>query len=175
MEGSNANILNLTPHSDDPMDLLELAAKSIAQALELKDLLNESMEGACLVMRAEASSLLMLDDDSESLHMMIPTGPVKGEIRGASVPKDKGICGWVFQNKKSIVLNDVEKSDQFWGELTDNFQTRNMICVPLIDGQGEAFGVVQALNKHEEQDFTQQDILLFEALAKHISNAFERI
>ena len=175
MEGSNANILNLTPHSDDPKDLLELAAKSIAQVFELNDLLTESMEGACLVMRAEASSLLMLDDASESLHMMVPTGPVKGEITEASVPKDKGICGWVLRNQKSVVLNDVEKSDQFWGELADNFHTRNMICVPLIDSKGDAFGVVQALNKHKGEDFTQQDIQLFEALAKHIVNAFERI
>lgn len=155
--------------------MLELAARSIAQVFALNDLLIESMEGACMVMQAEASSLLMLDDNNESLHMMVPTGPVKGEITEATVPKDKGICGWVVQNKKPALLNDVKSSDQFWGELTDNFETRNLICVPLIDSEGEAFGVVQALNKHNEEDFTQQDILLFEALAKHISNAFERI
>ncbi len=79
------------------MQLLLHAIEGINRTMELKSLLLKCMNSATQVMEAEASSLMLLDDVSGELHVSIPTGPVKDKIKGMSIPRDKGIAGWVLK------------------------------------------------------------------------------
>lgn len=132
------------------------------------------MEAVKVVMNAEASSLMLLDEMTGDLNVSIPTGPVKDEIIGMTVPKGKGIGGWVISYKQPFISNDVVESDIFWKDLSADFTTKNIICVPLFDGSGEAFGVLQAINKKNDELFKNEEVSVFEALASHISIAIER-
>lgn len=132
------------------------------------------MEAAQLIMNAEASSLMLLDELTGELNVSIPTGPVKEEINGMAVPKNKGIGGWVISYNQSFISNDVTESDIFWKDLSDDFTTRNIICVPLQNERGEAFGVLQAINKKDGKPFVNEDVAIFESLALHVSSAIER-
>ena len=132
------------------------------------------MEAAKLVMNSEASSLMLMDELTGDLNVSIPTGPVKDEIIGMAVPKSKGIGGWVISYNKPFISNDVVESDVFWKDLSTGFTTRNIICVPLQDSEGNAFGVLQAINKKDGKKFKNEDVPVFEALALHVSSAIER-
>lgn len=131
------------------------------------------MEAARIVMSSEASSLMLLDEASGDLNVSIPTGPVKEEITGMTIPKDKGVGGWVLSNNKPYFNNDVS-TGIFWKDLANDFKTRNIICVPLQNSAGEAFGVIQAINKKEGEIFDEDDVFVFETLAFHASSAIER-
>lgn len=141
---------------------------------EFKTVLVESMEAARLVMKSEASSLFLVDDDKGELYISIPTGPAKEEVAGKSIPKDKGIAGWVLKNRKPYLSNDVSKSEHFYGDLVESFTTRNIICVPLINRDEEVLGVIQAMNKRNNESYQESEIEVFEALAKHVAIAIER-
>ena len=132
------------------------------------------MEAAKVVMNAKASSLMLLDEMTGDLNVSIPTGPVKDEIIGMAVPKNKGIGGWVISNNQPLISNDITESDIFWKDLSDDFTTKNIICVPLQNEQGEAFGVLQAINKKDGKPFVNEDVAIFESLAPHVSSAIER-
>lgn len=132
------------------------------------------MEAAKTVMQSEASSLMLLDEATGDLNVSIPTGPVKDEIMGMTVPKSKGIGGWVISYNQPFISNDVVESDIFWKDLSTGFTTRNIICVPLQDSEGQAFGVLQAINKKDGQDFLNEDVPVFESLALHVASAIER-
>lgn len=125
-------------------------------------------------MDAEASSLMLLDEMTGDLHVSIPTGPVKDEIIGMAVPKSKGIGGWVISYNQPFISNDVVESDIFWKDLSTGFTTRNIICVPLRDDSGEAFGVLQAINKKDGGSFVNEDVPVFESLALHVATAIQR-
>jgi len=141
---------------------------------EFKTVLVESMEAARLVMKSEASSLFLVDDDRGELYISIPTGPAKNEVAGKSIPKEKGIAGWVLKNNKPYLSNDVSKSEHFYGDLVESFTTRNIICVPLTNKNEEVFGVIQAMNKHDDENYIESEIEVFQALAKHVAIAIER-
>jgi two-component sensor histidine kinase len=141
---------------------------------KFKTALTESMEATRLVMNSEASSLMLLDKDTGELYVSMPTGPAKTEIAGKSIPKNKGIAGWVVENKRPYLTNDVEQSEHFYGELAKDYKTRNLICVPLINKENEVIGVMQALNRRNLLEFTPKDIPVFQALASHITGAIER-
>ncbi|WP_421772893.1 GAF domain-containing protein [Gracilimonas sp.] len=146
----------------------------INRTLQLKEVLRKCMEAAKVVMNSEASSLMLLDELTGDLNVSIPTGPVKDEIMGMAVPKSKGIGGWVISYNQPFISNDVVESDIFWKDLSTGFTTRNIICVPLQDNEGQAFGVLQAINKKDGQMFVNEDVPVFESLALHVASAIER-
>ena len=156
------------------LGLLLHSIEGINRTLALKDLLLKSMEAASIVMNTEASSLMMLDKATGELNVSLPTGPVHEEIRGYKIPKDKGVAGWVLKNKESYFSNNVLESDLFWQDLSAEFKTKNIICASLNDSTGEAIGVIQAINRKNDQPFNDEDVKVFEVLAEIVSTAMER-
>ncbi len=156
------------------LSLILETLEGINNTNEFKTVLLESMEATRQVMNSEASSLFLIDDEKGELFISVPTGPAKKEVAGKSIPKDKGIAGWVLSNRKPYLTNDVKKSEHFYGDLVESFTTRNLLCVPLINRDGVVIGVIQAMNKRDEEDYLESEISVFEALAAHITIAIER-
>ncbi len=156
------------------LSLILETLEGINNTNEFKTVLHESMEATRQVMDSEASSLFLIDDEKGELFISVPTGPAKKEVAGKSIPKDKGIAGWVLSNQKPYVTNDVTKSEHFYGDLVESFTTKNLMCVPLINRHGNVIGIIQAMNKRGGVDYQENEIPVFEALATHITIAIER-
>lgn len=156
------------------MKLLLYAIEGINRTMELKQLLLKCMESVRIVVEAEASSLMLLDKITGRLHLSVPTGPVKDEIKGQIIPEDKGVAGWVLKNKKPYIVNDMTKSKEFFGDISKEFKTRNMVCVPMFDTNHEPIGIMQAINKTDGRDFSDKDIPVFETLASHVAISIQK-
>lgn len=163
------------PFSEPNMKLLIDTIEEINRTEKFKSVLTESMESVRLVMNSEASSLILLDDESGELFVSMPTGSGKMEAAGKRIPKSKGVSGWVAQNRQPYVTNDAQNSELFYGEIAEGFRTRNMICVPLINMKNEVIGVLQALNRRGGEAYSAKDVPVLQALASHISVAVERV
>lgn len=157
------------------MQLLLHAIEGINRTMELKSLLLKCMNSACQVMEAEASSLMLIDEVTGELHVSVPTGPIKDKIKGMSIPRDKGIAGWVLKSKEPYFTNTLKESDIFWGELSSEFNTKSIMCVPLLNSKKEAMGVLQVLNKLNGKEFTKDEIPVFETLAGHVALSIEKV
>lgn len=70
--------------------------------------------------------------------------------------------------------NDISNTDIFWQELANGFTTKNIVCVPLQNDEGRAFGVLQAINKKNNQPFNNDDVQILEFLATHVAYAINR-
>ncbi|WP_069130680.1 histidine kinase dimerization/phosphoacceptor domain -containing protein [Rhodohalobacter halophilus] len=169
---NEGDILNSVP--DRNIRVLLDTIEGINQTKEFKSVLIESMEAIRLVMNSEASSLILQDRDTGELYVSMPTGPVKSDIVGKNIPKNKGISGWVVANRRPYLTNKPSESEYFYGELAEGFTTRNIICVPLINRDNEVIGVMQALNRRSGEEFTSRDVPVMQALASHVSCAIER-
>ncbi len=157
------------------MQLLLHAIEGINRTMELKALLLKCMNSACQLMEAEASSLILIDEVTGDLQVSIPTGPIKDKITGMTIPKNKGVAGWVLQNKQPYISNSLGDSDIFWKDLSSEFNTRNIVCLPLMNSREEAIGVIQVLNREEGKDFKEEQIPLFETLAGHVALSIEKV
>ncbi len=174
MQENQDKIDDLGDDGTTPSRLIMDTIEGIHHTEEFKSVLVESMESTRLVMNAEASSLMLLDRDTGELYVSMPTGPAKMLVAGKSIPKSKGIAGWVVENKRPYITNDVSQSEYFFGELAEGFTTKNIICVPLINRENQVIGVMQALNRRNNEDFNSRDVPVFQALASHITIAIER-
>lgn len=155
-------------------DALSKVIESLNRTLDLNEVLLKCLEAVKIALNSEASSLMLLDKDREMLKVSMATGPVKDEITGATIPRDKGIAGWVLNKNEPYISNDVDHNEVFWKDLSPSFKTRNIICVPLRDEKGRAFGVLEAINKVGDLSFDENDLAAFKSLALQVSSAIER-
>lgn len=153
---------------------LSKVIESLNRTLDLNEVLLKCLEAVKIALNSEASSLMLLNKDREMLKVSMATGPVKDEIIGASIPSGKGIAGWVLNKNEPYISNDVDQNEVFWKDLSPAFKTRNIICVPLQDERGRAFGVLEAINKVDDLSFDENDLSAFESLALQVSSAIER-
>ena len=123
------------------------------------------------IMDSQASSIFLYDQKSNELWSLVSTNLKKNEIR---IPATYGIAGWVFQNRSPTVVSDTSTDPRFDAEVDrkTGFQTRNILCVPLINRQKECVGTLQALNKNGG-DFTQDDVELLTSLSDYATIALE--
>ncbi|GIY37286.1 dual 3',5'-cyclic-AMP and -GMP phosphodiesterase 11 [Caerostris extrusa] len=76
----------------------------------------------------------------------------KEEIR---IPWGNGIVGHVAEYRESLNIPDCYKDGRFCNlvDRRTGYKTRNMLCMPILDADGEVKGVAQIINKCEERTF----------------------
>lgn len=155
-------------------ELLLQANRILSSKLDVGDVLEAVMELATKVVRAEASSLLLLDERTNELYFDVTLGTVKEEVKKVRLKVGEGIAGWVAKEMKPLIVNDVTSDPRFTGKVdkSTSFQTRSILAVPLR-AKGKIIGVVEAINKEHSQDFTQADQEAFGIFASQSAIAIE--
>ena len=104
------------------------------------------IENTCSILNCDRASLFILDKTSDSLIVYLGEGVKKAQIK---VPKDKGIVGACFLEAKKLRIDDAYLDKRFNKEVDKktNYRTKSILCYPLIDKDGECFGVIEAINK----------------------------
>jgi len=85
-----------------------------------------------------------------------------------------GIVGLVALTNQMLLIPDTFSDPRFdssFDNLT-GYKTRNILCVPLHDANGEVLGAIEAINKLSG-DFSEQDIDLLTDIAGIVSIAIE--
>lgn len=154
--------------------LLRMTAK-INSVTDTNELLQEIMDSARAIMKAEASSLILHDKHERELVIKIPTGMASKEISGMRIKDTEGIAGWVVKNQKPIIINDALTDKRIVGDLTEQgFQTKNLICIPLRIGSGDILGVLEVINKQDSLPFMTEDLTILQALGHQAAIALQR-
>lgn len=136
-------------------------------------LLEDVVESSMKMTGAEAASLFLADGDS--LEMKVAKGNGNGRIEGLSMPKTRGVAGWVFSNLAPTRVEDVRKDDRF-NPLVDQIvghETRSLLCVPLSFEDSQPLGVLELLNKRNGS-FSSEDEEILSYFAGQASMAIRR-
>lgn len=158
------------------LEMLFQMTSSLSSTLELSKILNIIMETAKNLLKAEASSLLLLDEATNELYFASATGDVSERLKNLTVPLDKGIAGACVRTGKVKVVDDTLADTEFYPQIDKQtgFATKSIIAAPL-NISGKAIGVIEVLNKTEGNSWTEDDreLLIIIALqaAQVIKNA----
>lgn len=151
-------------HNENMKEVFELA-KSISSVLDVDALLKRIGSAAEKLLGAEASSIMLLDDDRQNLSFKVATGEKGGVVQKMKVKVGQGIAGLVAESRKKIVVNDAANDPRFNSQMdkASGFVTRSLICVPMVV-ESELIGVVEVLNKTAGA-FSDEDEAVLESLA----------
>lgn len=94
-------------------------------------------------------------------------GPFQGEVACTIIPLDKGVCGYAARNKKTVIVDDVNK---FEGHIACSSLSKSEIVVPIIkDDQVKA---VIDIDSPIYNRFTNEDKDLLEEIADVLKELF---
>jgi len=112
----------------------------------------------------EAGTLYRYDRAAGELIFELVLGPHHEKLYQQRLSIDRGLAGWVVRNGEPLLIPDVRRDPRFEGQFDNKsgFQTRSVLCVPLIV-RGEVRGVVQLINKLSGA-FDERDLMLLRIL-----------
>ena len=147
----------------------------ISSTLNLSEVLTYIMEHVNQLTNSVASTLMLLDDETKELVFSIPTGPKADKLIDIRIPPGKGIAGWVVEQEAPVLVSDVKKDPRFYSEIDKifGFESKSIICVPLKT-RTKMIGVLEVINKADDTDFTQNDLLLLSIFASEVAMAVEK-
>ncbi|MDQ7783395.1 MAG: GAF domain-containing protein [Desulfomonilaceae bacterium] len=165
----------------DPIDpakmiLLFNASKALASTTDLDHLLSVIVGEVQGVLDCEGAGVLLYDEDHDEFYWRTVEDKesyLSSASREIRIPRDQGVCGWVFNTGEPALVHDAANDPRLYREVDNKsgFTTRNMICVPL-QTRDKRQGVLYALNK-EDGAFTDEDVEIMTALAGNVALALE--
>lgn len=91
-------------------------------------------------------------------------GPFQGAIACTRIAFDRGVCGYCYRNKKTIIVPDVEA---FPGHIACSSESKSEIVVPALDTNGEV-QLVLDVDADRLNDFSEIDANGLEKIMKII-------
>ena len=143
----------------------------ITSEMNVDKLFHVIMEQTNRIMQTERCSVFLHDPDSNELYSQVSTDLKKNEIR---ISTSHGISGWVFQNRMAQIINEPYNDPRFLQRVDEvtGFQTRNIMCIPLINRNNICIGTLQILNKKQTQ-FSDKDKDLLIAVSHYVVISLE--
>jgi sigma-B regulation protein RsbU (phosphoserine phosphatase) len=159
---------------DDLSSLIQVS-NIVSSTFDIDELIGLVMEKAQSVMRAEASSVMLINEEKNLLECEVALGDASDRVRQTiHLEKGQGLAGWVWENEESVIVPDVTKDERFYS-LVDHesgFTTKSILAVPLIV-KDKIIGVAEVINRTDGQEFSDYDLNLFITFCRQVALAIE--
>jgi len=111
-------------------------------------LLHSIVDVARAIFGARASSIFLLDEETDELVFEAASGLGSAELVGSRFPSGTGIAGWVLATRQPLVLEDVANDPRFARDLAEatGYVPKGLMAVPLLHEE-RALGVLEVLDR----------------------------
>src|SRR5437868_2859878 len=149
---------------DQRRDALLQIGLAIGSAVEIDVLLDVVMGHVTQLLRAQRSTLYLVDRRRGEIWSKVLQGDGLREIR---LPLGEGVAGEVVASGEAANIPDAYADPRFKAEFdkASGFRTRSILCAPVTGKAGEVLGAVQALNRLDGAPFDAEDEQALTAVA----------
>ena len=147
----------------------------INSTLELDVVLERIMTASRNILKADACSLMLVDEATRELVVEVAQGPVADRLKGGfRLAKGEGIAGHVFETGEALLIENAYEDHRFHREFDrkTGYCTRSVLCVPLKI-KDRIIGVFQIINKLDGTPFRPEDEEILVLLSTHAAVAIE--
>lgn len=151
-----------------------VAAGVVGSEDAFRALLAAIVEVARSIFGAKASSILLLDDETEELVFEAVVGEGEDSLLGTRFPAGKGIAGWVLATRTPLVIEDVQRDPRFAKDVAEDtgYVPSGLMAAPLLHEE-RALGVLSVLDRPEQSLFSLQEMELLGLFANQASIAVD--
>ena len=155
----------------DERDAEEAAARLAVDGVLHEEGARREIEALRLRLGCDRGSVFRLDTEAGQLCAMHADGADDARI---ALNLKLGIAGSVALTGESLLIADAHADPRFDASFDrrTGYRTHNILCVPLRDGNGEALGVIQVINRRSGV-FSADDMAMLESVAGVVSVAVE--
>lgn len=151
-----------------------VAAGVLAAEEGHRELLQSVVEVARGIFGARASSIFLLDVDTDELVFEAVAGEGASSLIGQRLPSSTGIAGWVLVTRQPLVLEDLQNDPRFARDVAEStgYVPTSLMAVPLLHDE-EVLGVLQVLDRPHRERFSLQEMELLGLFANQAAIALD--
>jgi len=158
---------------------LEAGASRLAQSFEGKldltevadalQILDTTLELVSQVLSCDRVSIMLLDPKENKLKVVVSRGWSKSQVKTESRDPKKSVSGWVLENKKAILVRDVNNDERFpASDFAKLYKTNSFVIAPLFVA-GEVVGTINANDKNDGTEFSEDDLMLLKTFSHQVA------
>jgi PAS domain S-box-containing protein len=153
--------------------LINQASRVFSSSLDPSQVFAIVLEEARHLLDIAASSIWLVDPETQELVCHQATGPKCESVVGWRLAPGEGISGWVATHGESLIVPDAEKDERHSAEVNRQIglTMHSILSVPLRTKQS-VIGVLQMLDKQVRR-FDTEDLQILEPLAASAAIAIE--
>ena len=123
------------------------AAGALGGEEEHRALLGSIVAVARAIFGAKASSIFLLDEDTDELVFEAVSGEGEESLVGMRLPSSTGIAGWVLVTRQPLIVDDVSSDARHSRDTAEStgYSPNKIMAVPLLH-EDTALGVLQVLD-----------------------------
>jgi GAF domain-containing protein len=151
-----------------------VAAGVIGSGEAFKGLLAAISEVSRAIFGAKASSILLLDDETDELVFEAVAGYGADDLIGMRFPSGQGIAGWVLSTRTPLILDDVQNDPRFAKDFAagTGYVPQGLMAVPLLYDE-RALGVLEVLDRPQQSAFSLQEMEVLGLFANQAAIALD--
>lgn len=155
----------------DQLALVAEVSNSVSSSLELKTLMNNVVALIHERFGYLYVHLFTVHITRRLVEYQAGSGTRSGDLVGYTLDLDdpEGIISWVAREGQTVLVNDASQDDRFRPSPFPPEDTNAELCVPLLYGN-VVVGVLD-IQSNKRNAFTEDDRLIFEAVADNIATA----
>ncbi|MDM7923630.1 MAG: GAF domain-containing protein [Pyrinomonadaceae bacterium] len=97
-------------------------------------------------------------------------GPFQGPLACTRIAFDSGVCGHAYSTRETVIVPNV---DEFPGHIACSSASKSEIVIPLFDGNGGVFGVLD-LDSDKLDDFSDIDAEGLSLIVRSVETAYAK-
>lgn len=158
------------------LGFLEEMQKVLGSSNDIEEILVMIMRRTKELTRAEAWSIIFLEEATGELYFQKTNGRIKKELKKLRLKVGEGVAGWVAEHGMPVVIPDACKDKRFLSKFDRicRFKTKSIMCAP-VKIKDKTIGVIEVVNKANGGSFTDADLALLVKLIEQASMAIDRI
>ena len=158
-----------TLDKDSMAKLMELNTK-ITRKTDFTTKINIISDTIKEIAKADRCSIFIHDKKSNSFWTIHSDG-----ISYIELPDTKGIISEVFNSKKTIIDNNIAQTQHAIQSIDTQYITKSIISMPVLGFDEECIGVVQLLNKYNDNGFGDTDKRILQFVINHFTTFIQMI
>jgi GAF domain-containing protein len=160
--------------NDQPDLRAAVAAGVVGSEDSFRSLLSAIVEVARSIFGARASSILLLDEETNELVFEAVVGEGEDTLLGTRFPAGTGIAGWVLATRTPLVIEDVQNDPRFSRETAEEtgYVPKGLMAAPLLHEEG-ALGVLSVLDRPQQTLFSLEEMELLGLFANQAAIAVD--
>ena len=151
-----------------------VAAGVLGSEAQYRALLQSVVDVARAIFKAKASSILLLDTETDELVFEAAADEASENLIGKRFPSSTGIAGFVLVSRQPLVIEDVLADPRFSRETAEStgFVPKGLMAVPLLHEEN-ALGVLEVLDRPRDARFTLAEMELLGLFANQAAIALD--
>jgi Nif-specific regulatory protein len=145
--------------------------KDITHFGDKEGFIESMLEEVVRVLNAQRASLFLINPESNELEAVCALGVKKDRLK---FDYRIGIAGSVFTTGVALNIDTVHDSSRFYEAFDKKlgYETKSIICHPIHNREDKIVGVIEVLNKRNEDRFTIEDEKTMKVLSLIFSSVF---